>query len=85
MNREEIINRYGKVEFEEFLKTNNIMELLNEEGLNILNSSPRREERIDYILAFSKQLKELFQYEPLMELFLSSDISYFCINIESLE
>lgn len=85
MNREEIINKYGKVEFEEFLKTNNIMELLNEEGLNILNSSPRREERIDYILAFSKQLKELFQYEPFMELFLSSDISYFCINIENLE
>lgn len=84
MDRNEIINRYGKLEFENFLKSNDVTELLNEEGLKILNESPRREERIDYILAFSPQLQSLFKNDLFCELFLSCNISYFCLNIERL-
>ena len=81
MDKYEIINNYGKVQFEEYVTNNNILELFDEEGINILSDSLRREERIDYILAFSPQLKELFQNELFLEVFLKSRMSHFCFNM----
>ena len=62
MDRETIINKYNKNEFMYFLEhdTNgSILELLNEEGLKILDDCRLREERITYILAYSKYKNEL--------------------------
>ena len=85
MNKYEIINKYGKTEFEEFVKTHDLNELFDEEGLGILYESPRREERIDYILAFYPKLKELFKNDLFVEVFLESQFSYFCVNIDNLD
>ena len=64
MNREEILYQYNKNEFADFLKEDNtgrILNVLNEEGLNLLENHPLKEEKITYILTFSSYKDELFQ------------------------
>ena len=85
MNKQEIINDYGKLEFEEFVKNNNLYDFFDEEGIKALYESPRREERIDYILAFCPKLNELFKNDLFVEVLLSSRFSHFCININNLD
>ena len=83
MNREEIINEYSKNEFMSFLQNDysgQILELFNNEGLDILYNSPRREERIQYIITFSKYINELLENNDFLEVFLDSDInSYYAV------
>ena len=88
MNRSEIINDYSKGEFSRFLETDysgKLLELLNEEGLCILEKSPLKEDRINYILAFSKYKDELFQNEAFLNLFFKTDLSYYYANLNSLK
>lgn len=88
MNRSEIINDYSKGEFSRFLETDysgKILELLNEEGLSILEKSPLKEDRINYILAFSKYKDELFQKEAFLNLFFKTDLSYYYANLNSMK
>ena len=64
MDRESIINFYSKNDFMNFLREDydgKIFELFNEEGINILKNSGLKEERINYILTFSKYRDELFK------------------------
>lgn len=88
MNRSEIINDYSKGEFSRFLETDysrKLLELLNEEGLSILEKSPLKEDRINYILAFSKYKDELFQKEAFLNLFFKTDLSYYDANLKSMK
>ena len=60
----EIINYYEKNDFHEFLEhdhSGRILQLLDDEGIDILRNSPKREDRINYILSFSPYLGELFK------------------------
>ena len=87
MNREEIINSYNKEEFMDFLENDNtgkIFELLNEEGLDILYNSRRKEERISYILSFSKYKNELLHNKDFLDIFLDSELSSYYATLENL-
>ena len=74
MNKEEIINYYKKNEFSDFLEydtTGKVLQLFDEEGISIINKSKLKEERICYILNFSKYKNVLLQNTLFLNLFFS--------------
>lgn len=80
MNKNEIINNYEKGEFSSFLSNDHdgkVLELLDSEGLSILENSPLIKDRIAYILTFSKYTNDLFQNEEFLDIFFKTDISYY--------
>ncbi|MBE6149529.1 MAG: hypothetical protein E7170_02260 [Firmicutes bacterium] len=88
MDRETIINKYNKNEFMYFLEhdiNGSILDLLNEEGLEILDDSRLREERITYILAYSKYKNELLKNTLFLDVFLNTHISTYYAVLNNLE
>lgn len=88
MNREEILYQYNKNEFADFLKEDNtgrILNVLNEEGLNLLENHPLKEEKITYILTFSSYKDELFQNSSFLDTFLESDINRYYAVLPNLK
>lgn len=78
MDKEYIINSYDKGEFSRFLendKEGNVLTLLDKEGLEILNKSSRKSNRIGYILTFSPYKNELLNNMDFVDVMLSSKIS----------
>lgn len=87
MNKEDILINYGKIEFEEFLvqdNTGEILKLLDEEGCKMLKESGIFEDRVLYILAFSRYRNEIFKNEMFLNMFLSSDISDYYASLRHL-
>lgn len=78
----------GKGEFEEFLVSDNmgkVLELLDEEGISLIKNDRRHitiEDRINYILSFSRYRNEVFKNEKFLELFFMSDVNdyYNCLS-----
>lgn len=87
MNKLDIIKNYSKKEFSDFLEQDNtgqLLELLDKEGIEILNSYKYKEERICYIITFSRYKNEIFFIPGFIDLFLNCDISDFYAIISSL-
>jgi len=87
MNKEEIINKYSKREFMDFLEYDNnatILKLFDKEGLSILAKSPLKTERLRYILTYSPYIDDLFLNHQFLDLFLSCDISNFYACLKGL-
>lgn len=83
-----LINDSSKGEFMDFLENDlqgGILELLNKDNLNILKKSKLKEERINYILSFSKYKKELFSNDNMIEILLDCSISEFYATIDLLD
>ena len=88
MDRYEIINNYSKNEFSDFLENDydgKILELLDSEGLKVLENSSLKKERISYILAFSKYKNEILKNEQFLDLFFKTDLSYYYANLSMLQ
>lgn len=88
MNIEEIIIKYSKNDFMNFLKNDydgKILELFNAEGLNILKKYRYKEERIAYILTYSRYKNELFKNGKFLEVFFKSDITYYYASLDNLD
>lgn len=83
MDRDYVINNYNKNDFMNFLrydKNGSILELLNEEGVNILKRSSLKEERITYILSYSPYKNELLKNTLFLDVFLESNIrNYYAV------
>ena len=87
MNKEEIIISYDKGEFRDFVENDydgKILELLDEEGLKILANYRYKENRICYILTYSKYKDELFQNEAFLDLFFQTDLSDYYATLRNL-
>ena len=77
MNQKQILLEFTKGEFMNFLQNDSkgkILEIINDEGMVILEKSDRKKERISYILSFSKYVDELFQNPKFLDMFLNSEI-----------
>ena len=88
MDRNSIINNYNINEFMSFLQNDHegkILELLNNEGLSLLNTSSKKEERITYILYYSKYTDELFKNEEFLKIFIESDITCYYASLRHLK
>ena len=88
MNKEYIINESSKEEFMRFVESDNngeILKLLDDEGISILNDSPLIEERINYILAYSKYKNELFKNNLFLETFIDTNINNYYANLNNLK
>lgn len=86
MDREMIIN-YDKGQFFKFLKEDydgKILELFNDEGIELLKKYEYIEERICYILCFSRYNNELMQDNNFLDLFFSTDISQCYASLRTL-
>lgn len=84
----EIINYYEKNDFHEFLEhdhSGRILQLLDDEGIDILRNSPKREDRINYILSFSPYLVELFKNNMFLDMFLKTDIGKYYAVLDNLD
>lgn len=78
MNRQNIINEYSKDEFRKFLindSNGKILELLNDEGIEILKRNDGIEQKICYILSFSSYKNELFMCDHFLSVFLNTHLS----------
>ena len=78
MNQKQILLEFTKSEFMNFLQNDSkgkILEIINDEGIVILEKSDRKKERINYILSFSKYVDELFQNPKFLDMFLNSEIN----------
>lgn len=87
MERYDIINNYSKADFSNFLNSDNsgkVLELFNDEGINIIQKSYLKEERINYILAFSPYKNELLQEKNFLDMFLNTNISSYYANLGEL-
>jgi len=88
MDKNQIINGYNKNEFSQFLTNDNngqILEILDEEGLSLLEKNRYVEERINYILAYSKYKNELFKKPEFLKVFFDSDLTYFYASLNDLD
>lgn len=77
MDQNQILLEFTKGEFMNFLQNDSkgkILEIINDEGIVILEKSDRKKERINYILSFSKYVDELFQNPKFLDMFLNSEI-----------
>lgn len=87
MDRETIIN-YDKGSFMKFLEEDTegkILEVLNDEGIELLKKYKYTEERITYMLCYSKYINELFNNNKFLDLFLNTDINYYYASLHSLD
>ena len=87
MDRNKIINEYSKSEFMNFLESDNeglILTLFDEEGTTILKRSKLKEERINYILNYSKYRNKLLLNINFLDVILNSDISYYYASFNNL-
>lgn len=88
MNKEDIILNYSKGEFERFLEddhTGKILELLDDEGLKILDKCSQRADRINYILFFSEYREEIFSNPKFLDIFFKTDLITYYANIRLLK
>lgn len=87
MEKENIINFYTKNEFMNFLQGDDgtkLLELFKDDGIELLENSKLKEERINYILTFSSYTDELFKNNDFLDVLLTSDISCYYANIRKL-
>ena len=88
MNKEYIINLLEKGEFTDFLQNDregNVLKLLDKEGIEILNNSKRKSNRIGYILTFSPYKYDLLNNIDFIDAILSSKISDYYSAFKSLD
>ncbi len=88
MNKEKIINNYEKEDFKNFLQKDRegkILQLLDDAGLDILEASPRKEERIRYILEFSNYKNELLQNINFLNILLNTNINNYYASLNNLD
>ena len=88
MDRDYVINNYNKNDFMNFLrydKNGSILELLNEEGIDILKRSSLKEERIIYILSYSPYKNELLKNTLFLDVFLNTNIRTYYAVLNNLE
>ena len=87
MTKQTIINS-SKGEFMDFLANDfngKILELLDTEGLNLLKEYPYINDRINYILVYSKFINKLFLNQEFLDLFLNTNISSYTGSLGNLE
>ena len=87
MDKQTIINNFTKKEFMDFLTSDNnkkILQLLDEEGINILNNSQLKNDRIGYILTFSTYKNELMKNISFIDVLLNSNILHFYSGLANL-
>lgn len=87
MDKKSVINQMSKGQFATFLEhdySGQILDLLDHEGLEILDSSPLREDRIAYILSFSNYKDVLFQNDEFLDVFYKTDLSYYYACLKNL-
>ena len=87
MDRNKIINEYSKSEFMNFLENDNeglVLTLFDEEGTYVLKRSKLKEERISYILNYSKYKDKLLLNTNFLDVLLNSDISYYYASFNNL-
>ena len=85
--RKEEIIKSSKSEFTDFLRndtTGEIIQLFDDEGVNYLKQYNDIEGRIAYILSWSKYANEIFYNKSFLDLFLSTDISYYYASLSVL-
>ena len=73
MDRKDIICNYTKSEFMNFLELDNagkILEVLNDEGINILENYRFKFERLEYIMYYSKYRNEIFKKDRIADMIL---------------
>ena len=73
MDRKDIICNYTKSEFMNFLELDNagkILEVLNDEGINILENYRFKFERLEYIMCYSKYRNEIFKKDRIADMIL---------------
>ena len=88
MNKKQIIDEYSKNEFMDFLesdKTGEVLKLFDEEGIDILNNSRIKEERITYILSFSPYKNKLLQNIGFLDILLYSDTRSYYATLKELD
>ncbi len=88
MDREEIINSYDNGQFKDFLihaVPGKVLELFNDEGLEILNASRLKSERIRYILTYCSDKNELLQNDKFLQIFFSTDIYDYYASLRGLD
>ena len=88
MNKDQIINNYNKNEFMNYLEsdlTGEILKIFDQDGINILSMSNKKEEIITYILNFSKYKNELLQNIQFLDVFLNSDLSKYYASLKNLD
>ena len=88
MNKEELINNSTKNDFMTFLQQDRegkVLKLLDDEGLDILEASPRKEERIRYILEFSNYKNELLQNINFLNILLNTSINNYYASLKKLD
>lgn len=61
-----------------------ILQILDEEGIDYLKEYEYTEDRICYILYYSKYVNELFQNNIFLDLFLNTDISRYYASLKNL-
>ena len=84
--KKEIIN-LNKGDFLDFIKydfNGEIVQVFDDEGVSYLKQYSHIENRISYILAWSKYADELFYNKSFLDLFLSTDISYYYASLSNL-
>ena len=77
----------NKNEFMNFLENDHnglILQILDEEGIDYLKEYEYTEDRICYILYYSKYVNELFQNNIFLDLFLNTDISRYYASLKNL-
>jgi len=86
MNKEKIIlsSKNEFMNFLEFDQSGEILSLFDEEGINILKNSNLSEERICYILAYSKYKDVLFKNDKFLDMFLKTRLNYYYASLNQL-
>ena len=78
MDREEILINYNSEDLQEYLRyasKEEILELFNEEGLNILKNNKKFEDVFCYIVTFSEHANELFKNKLFVDTLLNSNLN----------
>ena len=88
MKKEEILNKYTKQQFISFLENDDnseILELLDQEGINILKNLHLKEDKIKLILTYSKYKNELLQNMDFIDLIITSNINRYYALLKDLD
>ena len=81
------INNSNKQDFLDFLDNDyngKILNLLDDEGVELLKKNSYIEDRIIYILNYSNYVDLLFNNQKFLDLFLSTDISKYYASLKNL-
>ena len=88
MNKDALFNNLDKgklMEFLQFDRTGQILNLFNEENINLLKKSYYKEDIICYILTYSKYANELFENQLFLDVFLNSNITSYYGSMRNLK